>query len=151
MCSTIVYSVNLVYSVFSMYNNRLVYSVNTLCKLLIYMDIFFSLFSMCYKLLILLDILLEGLTYWYCWRNNSMENKRLQTNGRTERTLINQWLSRRGRSFGKSLVRSRGYAEVRIIYIMLNSPTFCIRMQATVRPAPVFVFYLRISVALTVF
>ena len=63
MCSTIVYSVNLVYSVFSMYNNRLVYSVNTLCKLLIYMDIFFSLFSMCYKLLILLDILLEGLSY----------------------------------------------------------------------------------------
>ena len=71
MCSTIVYSVNLVYSVFSMYNNRLVYSVNTLCKLLIYMDIFFSLFSMCYKLLFLLDIFFfcfqEVISRCFCW------------------------------------------------------------------------------------
>jgi len=51
------------------------------------MDIFSCLFSRGYKLLFLLDILLEGLSHWYCWGNNSNKNKRLQKNNEQKEHL----------------------------------------------------------------
>ena len=99
------YGLCLLYTLYkAMYINRLLYTVNTLYKSLIYMGIFSLMISIAYKLLILLDIFFSlfsrgykslfykgfwsvGLSHWYCWRNFPKKNNRLQTSGERKEHL----------------------------------------------------------------